>query len=756
MGSGRPRSALAVIVIAVLMIGGLAYDLIRSQARARTSIEAEFGGRAALAARLSAAALEAGTNNPTALAKEFGGPPATMRAALTGVDGAGPGTEVEIVDDRGRTLLASPASAAPGIRALVGGRRLRNALEGHQQITDAIRMGDRSRPMIGVLTPFASPAGRRVVIELIDAQEISAFASGFLASAPAVRGGTAYLVDGSGRVLASSTSARQGIQIPDRALASAVAGRRSGDVGGLYFAVAPIGTGTRWSVVLAAPRSALLAPVEGSTRREAWLLFALFIVAVLALLAVGDSALRKSAQLGSARNREQAAQELAHERLHDSLTGLPNRALFLDRAELSLARARRTGFVTGVLFIDLDHFKRINDSLGHEVGDRLLVGLAERLKAAIRPQDTISRFGGDEFLVLCDELSEEDDVVRVASRLRAALDLPFDVADRSVHISCCIGIAIHSSCDAEVDAATLVRDADAAMYRVKSTGGGGVRVFDAELHADALRRLDTEVALRAAIEAHDLFVHYQPIVRLPGGGLKGVEALARWHRPVEGAVSPSEFISLAEECGLIAGIGRHVLEVAMADCREWWEETLLDDDFVLSVNVSPRQLVSEHFPHLVSELVESWPLPASALCLEITESAVVNDPIAAEHALAQLSRIGVQLAIDDFGVGLSSLKQLVRSLPIDMIKLDQSFVAEIEQVREHAVVAAVAPMATALGMAAVAEGVESREQAEELSKLGYPLAQGYLFGPPIGAPELRARLTTAAHADAGDSLIGLS
>jgi len=739
---------LAVIVIAALMIGGLAYYLVRSEARARTTVETSFEARASLAARLTAAALDAGTGDTSALHKQLGGPRATLTATLSSFESAGAGAEVEVFDARGDPIAKSPGAVASGIKTVIGYQQLHEALDGRQQISDVLVRRPSPAVMVAVMTPFETRFGRRVLVSLISAAEISSFASGFLASAPAVRGGRAFLIDGADRLLASSSpNMPQGIRIPDAALAKAVAGRSSGDVGDSYFAAAPVMTGTAWKVVLAAPRSTLLASIQGSTRRTAWLLFGLFVLAVLALLAVADAAIRKSAQLGSARDRELAARELAHERLHDSLTGLPNRALFLDRAELALARARRTERAVAVLFIDLDHFKRINDSLGHEVGDQLLTVLAERLREAIRPQDTVSRFGGDEFLILCDELDEPDDAVRVAARVRGTLDRPFDVAGRSVHITCCVGIAIHAPADPEVDAATLVRDSDAAMYRVKAQGRGGVRVFDAELHADALRRLDTEVALRAAVDAEELFVHYQPIVRLPSGALQGVEALARWNRSVEGLVPPPEFIALAEECGLIAEIGRRVLEVAMLDAGDWWTEGLLEDDFVLSVNVSPRQLTSEEFPLLVDELLRSWPLPPSALCLEITESAVVNDPDAAERALARLSQIGVQLAIDDFGVGLSSLKQLVRSLPVDLIKLDRSFVAEIEHSREHAVVAAVAPMAGALGMAAVAEGVENGEQARELFRLGYPLAQGFHFGAPVSAGELRSRLAEFGRAE---------
>jgi diguanylate cyclase (GGDEF)-like protein len=492
-------------------------------------------------------------------------------------------------------------------------------------------------------------------------------------------------------------------------------------------------------VVFSVRRATLLAAVQGSNE-VSWLLFGAFVLAVLALAGLATTAIRGSAQLAGARERERVAHQLAHERLHDALTGLPNRALFLDRAETALARAQRGESSAAVMFSDVDHFKRINDSLGHAAGDELLRMLARRLRDAVRPQDTVSRFGGDEFLVLCDDLRDENDALRIAARVRSALDEPFELSGRSVPLTCCVGIAVHSPTAERIDAATLVRDADAAMYSAKAQGTGRLELFDAALHAEALRRLDSELALRAAIEHDELFVHYQPIVELPGGQLQGVEALARWNRRGEGAVPPTSFIALAEECGLIDELGRKVLETAMSEVREWCNAGLLPESFVLSVNVSPRQLANPGFPHTVAELLKSWPLEPSTLCLEITESAVASDPVITELALSRLAELGVKLALDDFGVGLSSLKQLVRSLPVDVIKLDRSFVADMASSRECSVVAAVAPMARSLGMAAIAEGVERADQAKQLASLGYTLAQGFHFGRPMQAEAIRRTL----------------
>ena len=283
------------------------------------------------------------------------------------------------------------------------------------------------------------------------------------------------------------------------------------------------------------------------------------------------------------------------------------------------------------------------------------------------------------------------------------------------------------------------------MYAVKEHGRNGLRVFDDDLHAVAMRRLDNEVALRTALREGELSVHYQPLVALPSGSLRGAEALARWHRPGVGDVPPTEFIQLAEECSLIDQIGGWVLDTAMRDAQEWREARLVDDTFTLSVNVSPYELAGGTFVDEVQQRLAVWSLPPSALCLEITESAVVHEPKDVETALHRLTALGVQLAIDDFGVGQSSLEQLVRSLPVDVLKLDRSFVAEMDHSREHAVVAAVGLMAGELGMLAIAEGVETQEHADRLIALGYPFAQGYLFGRSADAASFRATLRGSAH-----------
>jgi diguanylate cyclase (GGDEF)-like protein len=609
-------------------------------------------------------------------------------------------------------------------------------------ISDLSFSGRERLPVVAIATPFATRFGRRVGVQVTPAEVVHTFAAAYLAGASAVRGGRAYLIDGHGRIVGSSEKLRQGVDLPDRKLAAALHKRQSGTLGSSYFASSGVRY-THWRVVLSAPHSALLAPVEGTTRRTAWILFAAFGLALIALLGVGASALLKSGQLAEARAGERSASQLAHERLHDALTGLPNRALFLDRTERALAIATRTRRAIGVLFIDLDRFKRINDSLGHAAGDELLVTVAARLRDTVRPGDTVSRFGGDEFLILCEEIDEAEELLHIAQGVQGAFEMPFEVGRREVELTCCVGLHFHASQVGSVEAAAVVRDADTAMYRAKAQGPGSVKLFDADLHAEALRKLDTEVALRSAVHAGELRVYYQPIVELPAGRIRGVEALVRWQRPGVGLVAPLDFIGLAEECGAIQELGRWVLESAMSEVAAWADDGLVGPAFALSVNVSAHQLVDPDFEPLVARLVESWSRQPSCLWLELTESAVSRDPQVAKRALNALGALGVGLAIDDFGAGHSALHRLVRLIPVTILKLDGSFVSHMADFRERAVVAAVAQMAEALRMTPIAEGVETAEQATELAALGYPLAQGYYFGRPMDAAAARRTIASA-------------
>jgi diguanylate cyclase (GGDEF)-like protein len=681
-------------------------------------------------------------------AETFSGTGRALDAAMRAWESSGGvDREAGLLDASGHVLVSWPIGTDTTFASSYPRREVEAALRDSTSIYgDLVRFGPQKHMLVWVSMPFHTPHGKRVLVSLTSAAPLAMFAAPYLRSAPAVDGARAYLIDGHGLLLGSATNLPQGAALPERSLTAAALGRSaSGRLGSTYWASGRVGGGTDWRVVFAVPYSALLAGVTGSNG-VAWLLFSAFVLAVLGLVGVGAAAIRSSAKLSRVRERELADRQLAHERLHDTLTGLPNRALFLDRAEAAWVRARETGRSVAVMFTDVDQFKRINDSLGHDVGDELLAALARRFRDSVRPQDTVSRFGGDEFLILCDELSGEDDALRIAARIRTAIEPAFKLGDRSVHVTCSIGVAIESSASTPTDVAALVRDADAAMYSAKAVGPGLLQVSHEQLHAKALKRLDSEVALRAAFARAELFVHYQPIVALPGGRIWGVEALVRWNRHGAGLVPPVEFIGLAEECGLIDDIGRLVLYTAMQDVQAWHEAGLLSDDFVLSVNVSPRQLDNPAFPDGVAELLEDWRLDPDALCLEITESAVATEAEMGERALTKLRGLGLKLAIDDFGVGLSSLKQLVHSMRFDMIKLDRSFVADIGNHRERSVIAAIASAVGALGLAAVAEGVERVDQADELATLGYPLAQGFYFARPMTAEAMHQLLLEQSRA----------
>jgi diguanylate cyclase (GGDEF)-like protein/PAS domain S-box-containing protein len=439
------------------------------------------------------------------------------------------------------------------------------------------------------------------------------------------------------------------------------------------------------------------------------------------------------------RHRLQTA--LEHRAQHDALTGLPNRTALIDRIEQALSRARSSGYSVAVLFVDLDRFKLINDSLGHAVGDVLLEQVAARFRAALRPGDVVGRFGGDEFVVVCENITGETVAVAVADRLREALEEPFEVAGRRLVVTASIGIARTSGDDTHADA--LIRDADVAMYRAKGRGRDTSVVFQVGDQEKVARVLELEHDLRVAIDEDQLSVHCQPLVQVATGRLVGFEALVRWDRPGIGRVMPSELIPIAEESGLILGLGRRVLERACSLAAAW----PVGADGVppwVSVNVSPRQLADPRFPGQVAEALERSGLSPSRLCLELTETAIVGDDAVAVSTLVGLKALGVRIAIDDFGTGHASLDYVRRFAVADMLKIDRSFVAGLEEPSGHdrAIVAAVVALGAALGFSVAAEGVETEGQRRVLEELGCELAQGYWFGRPA-PPEALDEVTAA-------------
>jgi diguanylate cyclase (GGDEF)-like protein len=411
--------------------------------------------------------------------------------------------------------------------------------------------------------------------------------------------------------------------------------------------------------------------------------------------------------------------------LRDPLTGLPSRLLFTSRVTQALERLhRRRGGHVAVLFLDLDRFKVINDSLGHAAGDKLIVAVAERLRYALRRHETVSRFGGDEFAILVEDIRDEQDAIAVGERVLRAFSTPFNLTHGEAVTSASLGIAL--SPDPDQDVGNLIRDADAAMYRAKEAGGGRLMLFDEVTRQRALTRLHTETALRAAIERDEFRVFFQPEVSVETGAIVGLEALVRWEHPDDGLVGPDRFIALAEETGLIVPIGTWVLREA---CR-WHFEHAGDGGLVVRVNVSARQLAADDLIDVVRDAIENSGLDPSHLCLEVTESVLVEDPEASARKLAALKALGVKIAVDDFGTGYSSLEYL-RRFPVDCVKIDRSFVRGIPHSSEDvAIVNAVIDLGHALGLSVTAEGVETDEQLGRLQLNGCDTAQGFLFSRP--------------------------
>ncbi len=428
----------------------------------------------------------------------------------------------------------------------------------------------------------------------------------------------------------------------------------------------------------------------------------------------------------------------------DSLTQLPNRELFKDRLGAAIHLAKRHGRRAGLLFLDLDNFKRINDTLGHSVGDLLLQATAERLKASLRDSDTVSRadaddggetiarLGGDEFTLLLPEVRRSEDVAVVAERVRASLSEPLVLAGHEVFVTPSIGIAIFPE-DGETPEA-LLKNADMAMYLAKRQGRNLYRFYDATLNEVALNRLTMENQLRKAIEQNELSIHYQPQLDLPSGLISGVEALLRWHSPLLGAVSPVDFIPLAEETGLIIPIGEWVLRTACRQAKAWRDEGIGLER--MAVNISVLQFVQPSFPGLVARILEETGLEPSALELEITESLLMKDPEGATRTLQTLKDLGVQLAIDDFGTGYSSLSRL-KQLPLDRLKIDKAFVREVNSQPDDAAIAtAVIAMAESMGLRVIAEGVENEAQLRFLKSKHCDEVQGYYLSRPLPAGEI--------------------
>jgi diguanylate cyclase (GGDEF)-like protein len=480
--------------------------------------------------------------------------------------------------------------------------------------------------------------------------------------------------------------------------------------------------------------------------------------------------------------------QLAHQAFHDAVTGLPNRALFVDRLSRTVARVRRASREAAILFLDLDRFKVVNDSLGHAKGDELLMEVAARIQSCLRPGDTAARFGGDEFTVLLEDIGSTHDAVMVAERVANAIGAPFKLGTQEVHVSTSIGI-VTAGRDAE-SADELLRKADVAMYRAKQQGRAQYAIFDTQMSALALERLQMEVDLRRTIKGRQLLLHYQPIVDLQRGRIIGTEALARWQHPTRGLVPPFEFVPLAEEIGMILPIGQWVLREACNWTRAWQEQyhpqlqsnrepmvpgapavpgsaqapgaravsgedshaaddmgavagvretssgRALPPQLTVSVNLSARQFRQPDLVEEIARVLQETELPPHCLMLEITESTVMDDISATVAQLEALKKLGVLLAVDDFGTGYSSLAYLER-FPLDCLKVDRAFVSRVGERGERlAIVQAICNLGYALGMRVTAEGLETGGQVSQLRRIGCRAGQGYYFSRPLPADEM--------------------
>jgi diguanylate cyclase (GGDEF)-like protein/PAS domain S-box-containing protein len=432
--------------------------------------------------------------------------------------------------------------------------------------------------------------------------------------------------------------------------------------------------------------------------------------------------------------RHALEQELNHQAFHDTLTGLANRALFFDRLSHAMDRSAREGNAVAVLFVDLDDFKTVNDSFGHPAGDQLLVEVAKRIREALRPSDTVARFGGDEFAVLVEAGAMPEAAQEVARRIIDAMGSTFRVLSNDVTMRPSIGIAIADQPQVSPD--DLLRDADLAMYVAKRKGKGRYEMYQPKMHEDALRRLETEVGIRDGLETNQFEVFYQPIVDTRSGGLIAAEALVRWNHPSRGLLAPIEFITVAEDTGLIVPLGQQVLRTAVCQTQQWKRERVVDRDFYVSVNLSAHQLQDAGLLESVALALEESGLSPDGLVLEVTESALVENLELTVEKLLALRSLGVRLAIDDFGTGYSSLSYLA-DLPINFVKIDKTFIDRMTpDVEGSAVVRGVVDLSHAMGFTCVAEGVEEEVQRSVLVELDCDFIQGYLFGRPRSRVEV--------------------
>lgn len=441
------------------------------------------------------------------------------------------------------------------------------------------------------------------------------------------------------------------------------------------------------------------------------------------------TAVRIAGSLSDITKRKTAEEQLAYDAVHDNLTGLPNRKNLMLRLERMLNRRRLSGkYNFAVLFIDLDRFKVVNDTLGHKAGDELLRSITDKLTATVRPRDMVARLGGDEFIVVIDHVDGIKPVTMIADRIQTELQTPVRIAGQDIYSSASIGIVFNSSVHTTAD--EIIRDADIAMYRAKVKGKGRYEIFDIQMHAGTVSALQLEIDLRRAIKNKEFLLYYQPIVSMENQHVAGFEALIRWNHPTRGMVSPAEFIPIAEETGLILPIGEWVLRESCRQASEWKQAYPAADDLIISVNLSSRQLELPDLIPQICSILEETGLTPRCVKLEITESVVMNNAEEACKTIAALRDMGIRVSIDDFGTGYSSLSYL-HKFRIDTLKIDRSFVNRIGDGESSEIVQTIVNLASNLGMEVIAEGVETTEQLDFLKNINCNYGQGYFYSRPV-------------------------
>ncbi|MES9811709.1 MAG: EAL domain-containing protein [Candidatus Thiodiazotropha sp.] len=444
--------------------------------------------------------------------------------------------------------------------------------------------------------------------------------------------------------------------------------------------------------------------------------------------------------------RKQAEELIKYQLYHDLLTNLPNRSLFRDRLNMAMAQSKRSGKKLAIMYLDMDRFKIINDSLGHYVGDELLKMVGQRLRSELREADTLARVGGDEFNLLIPEINDIQDARNLAEKILRLTPEPFIIKNEEIFISFSIGISIYPSDGDTKD--SLIKHADIAMYKVKNAGKNGYAFYSEKMKAHFSQSLDIENGLRKAISTNELCLYYQPQFDINNGYMRGVEALVRWKHPEKGTIQPNEFISVAEESGLIIPLGEWVLRRACTDIKRWMEQEGIS--LQLSVNISMQQLEMDQFVNKALKIIKRHQLPKDTLELEITEHAIMQDMEKAIDALTKLSHKGIRIAIDDFGTGYSSLGYL-QNLPINTLKIDRSFVQGIKTSEDNSIIDAIIAMAKGLNLNLIAEGVENQTQIDHLSRAGCGLAQGFFYSHPVPEDELLKFIKSNGNTNGQDS-----